>query len=323
MSELEILERLRAQAALHRRSGVRLGIGDDCAVFGARAGEDLLITTDLLVEGVHFERGSHPAAALGRKALARALSDIAAMGGQARFCLVSLAAPKWADGRFLDGFFRGLLALARRFRVTLAGGDLTRSERLACDVVVCGAVERGGALRRSGARAGDVIYVSGVLGGSALGLRTRRGAAWRRHLEPEPRIGLGAFVRRRLGATAAIDLSDGLALDLHRLAKASALAASLDSPLPVFPGASLEEALHGGEDYELLFTAPPGVAVPSRHGGVPLSRIGVMRGGRPGALEFFGRPLAPRGWDPFVEIAKSGTVYSIPISRRAAAEDRR
>jgi len=304
MSELEILERLRARAALHRRSGVRLGIGDDCAIFGARAQEDLLITTDLLVEGVHFERGSHPAAALGRKALARALSDIAAMGGQARFCLVSLAAPQWADGRFLDGFFRGLLDLARRFRVTLAGGDLTRSERLACDIVVCGAVERGGALTRGGARSGDLVYVSGVLGGSALGRRTRRGAAWRRHLEPEPRLELGAFLRR-LGATAAIDLSDGLALDLHRLARASALEASLDLPLPVFPGASLDEALHGGEDYELLFTVRPGVAVPDRHGGVALSRIGVMRAGRPGAMEFFGRPLAPRGWDPFQKIGDS------------------
>jgi thiamine-monophosphate kinase len=299
MSELEILERLRARAALFRRSGVRLGIGDDCAIFGARKGEDLLITTDLLLEGVHFERGSHPAAALGRKALARALSDIAAMGGQARFCLVSLAAPRWADGRFLDNFFRGLLELARRFEVTLAGGDLTRSERLACDVVVCGALERGGALTRRGARAGDLIYVSGVLGGSALGLKTRRGAAWRRHLAPEPRLELGRFLRRRLRATAAIDLSDGLALDLYRLAKASALAASLDFPLPVFPGASLEEVLHGGEDYELLFTVRPGVAVPERHLGVPLSRIGVMRKGRPGALELFGRPLAPFGWDPF------------------------
>lgn len=298
MSELEILERLRAQATLFRRSGVRLGIGDDCAIFAARADEDLLITTDLLLEGVHFERGSHPPAALGRKALARALSDIAAMGGQARFCLVSLAAPRWAEGRFLDGFFRGLLDLARRYRVTLAGGDLTRSEALACDVVVCGAVERGGALRRSGARAGDLIYVSGVLGGSALGLRTRKGAAWRRHATPKPRLELGAFLRR-LGATAAIDLSDGLALDLHRLAKASGLAASIHLPLPVFPGASLEEALHGGEDYELLFTVGPGVRVAGVHGGVPLTPIGAMRPGRAGALELFGRPLAPGGWDPF------------------------
>lgn len=298
MSELEILERLRVRARLFRRSGVRLGIGDDCAIFAARQDEELLITTDLLLEGVHFERGSHPAATLGRKALARALSDIAAMGGQARLCLVSLAAPRWAGRRFIDGFFRGLLGLASRYKVTLAGGDLTQSEALACDVVVCGAVERGGALTRSGARAGDLIYVSGVLGGSALGLRTRRGAAWRRHAAPEPRLELGGFLRR-LGATAAIDLSDGLALDLHRLAKASGVAASVHWPLPVFPGASLEEVVHGGEDYELLFTVRPGVAVPEAHGGLPLTRIGAMRKGHPGALELFGRPLAPLGWDPF------------------------
>jgi thiamine-monophosphate kinase len=298
MSELEILERLRARVRLFPRSGVRLGIGDDCAIFSARAGEELLITTDLLLEGVHFERGSHPPATLGRKALARALSDIAAMGGRARFCLVSLAAPRWAGRRFIDGFFRGLLALASRYKVTLAGGDLTQSDALACDVVVCGAVERGGALTRSGARAGDLIYVSGALGGSALGLKTQRGAAWRRHRTPEPRLELGACLRR-LGATAAIDVSDGLALDLYRLAKASGLAASLHLPLPVFPGASLEEVLHGGEDYELLFTVPPGVRIPGAHAGVPLTPIGRMRAGRPGALELFGRPLAPRGWDPF------------------------
>jgi thiamine-monophosphate kinase len=300
MSELEILERLRRRAPAEAASGVAVGIGDDCAVVRLVRGEDLLVTTDMLLEGVHFEPGTHSAAELGRKALVRALSDIAAMGGAPRFCLLSLAVPARADRRFLDGFLRGFLHLARRERVTLAGGDLARSEKMACDVVVCGAVGRGGALRRNGARPGDCIYVSGMLGGSALGLETRRGAAWKRHRRPEPRLALGQFLRR-LRATAAIDISDGLSLDLHRLAKASGVAARLEAPPPVFPGASLEQALHGGEEYELLFTVRPRTAVPESLGGVRLTRIGVICRGRPGAVWLGDEPLAPLGYDHFRE----------------------
>lgn len=300
MSELEILERLRQRAPVEAASGVAVGIGDDCAVVRPARGQELLVTTDMLIEGAHFERGTHSAAELGRKALVRGLSDVAAMGGAPRFCLLSLAVPDWADRRFLAGFLGGFLRLARQARLALAGGDLARAEKLACDVVVCGAVARGTALRRSGARPGDQIYVSGMLGGSALGLQTRRGAAWRRHRRPEPRLALGRFLRR-LGATAAIDISDGLSLDLHRLAKASGVAARLDSPPPVFPGASLDQALHGGEEYELLFTLRPGTAAPERYGGVRLTRIGAIEEGRPGRVYFGGRPLAPLGYDHFRE----------------------
>lgn len=302
MSELEILEWLRQRAAVGAASGVAVGIGDDCAVVRPARGEELLVTTDMLVEGAHFERGTHSAAELGRKALVRGLSDVAAMGGAPRFCLLSLGVPAWADKRFVEGFFRGFLRLARQARVTLAGGDLARSEKLFCDVVVCGAVKQGAALRRSGASPGDQIYVSGMLGGSALGLETRRGAAWKRHRRPEPRLALGRFLRR-LPATAAIDISDGLSLDLHRLAKASGVAARLESPPPVFPGASLEQALHGGEEYELLFTVRPRTTVPERHGGVRLTRIGVIEEGRAGSVFFGGRPLAPLGYDHFREHA--------------------
>jgi thiamine-monophosphate kinase len=299
MSELEILERLKRKAPVGAASGVVTGIGDDCAVVRPAAGEDLLLTTDMLLEGAHFDRGTHSAAELGRKALVRALSDVAAMGGEPRFCLLSLAVPAWADRRFLAGFLGGFLRLARQVRLTLAGGDLARSEKLACDVVVCGAVERGAALRRSGARPGDRIYVSGELGGSALGMATRRGAAWRRHRRPEPRLALGRFLRRRLGATAAIDISDGLSLDLHRLARASGVAARLESPPPVFPGASLEQALHGGEEYELLFTVRPGTLVPDEYAGVRLTEIGGISKGRPGMIWLCGRPLEPLGFDHF------------------------
>lgn len=278
------------------RSGVALGIGDDCAIFRPRAGEELLFTTDLLLEDVHFRRANHSPEAVGHKALARGLSDIAAMGGVPRFCLVSLAAPP--DRLWIRRFYRGLLALADAHGTALAGGDLARSERIACDIVVCGAVPRGTALRRDGARAGDEIWVSGRLGGSALGLDTGKGKAFRRHLRPEPRLCLGAFLRTRLKATAAMDLSDGLSLDLHRMCLASGTAASIEAP-PAYSGATLAQALHGGEDYELLFTVRPGTRVPPAFEGTPLARIGAMRKGAAGEILLAGKPLPPAGWDHF------------------------
>ena len=297
--ELETIERIRRRVALPRTSGLVLGIGDDCAIFRPRgASEDLLLTTDMLIEGVHFRRETHRAADVGWKALARGLSDIAAMGGQPRFCLLSLALAAWADTRWLDAFYGGLLKLATRTRTPLMGGDLARAEKVMCDIVVCGAVPRGTALRRDGARAGDAIYVSGALGGSAMGLSQGSGSAWRRHLRPQPRLALGRFLRARLRATAAMDLSDGLSLDLHRLCLASGLSAEIQPP-PRFPGAKLEQALHGGEDYELLFTAPARARVPRRFEGVPLTCIGVMHKGRPGVVELDGAPLEPLGYDHF------------------------
>lgn len=292
MNELKLLKRIRAKVPSPGR-GVRLGIGDDCAIFRPRgAREDLLFTTDLLIEDVHFRRDTHPPDAVGWRALARGLSDIAAMGGEPRFCLLSLALAPWTDRRWVAAFYRGFLRLARETGAWLVGGDLARAERLACDVVVCGAVPRGKALRRDGARPGHHIYVTGQLGVSALGLRTRRGAAFKRHLWPEPRLELGRLLRTRFRATAAMDLSDGLSLDLHRLCLESGVAAELDGALPIFPGATLEDALHGGEDYELLFTVRPGARPPG-------TRIGVIRKGRPGRVLFAGQPLQPLGYDHF------------------------
>ena len=193
-SELDWIDRIRRRVALPRGAGIVLGIGDDCAIYRPRgAAEDLLFTTDLLLEDVHFRRDTHSAEDVGWKALARGLSDIAAMGGEPRFFLVSLAVACWADSRWVDSFYRGALRLGSREHVALIGGDLARSDKVACDVVVCGSVPRGGALRRDGARAGDAIYVSGKLGGSALGLERGRGIAWRRHTRPEPRLALGRF----------------------------------------------------------------------------------------------------------------------------------
>ena len=298
-SELQWIERIRRRAGIAGRGRLVLGIGDDCAIFRPPgATEDLLFTTDLLIEDIHFRRETHRAEDVGWKALARGLSDIAAMGGIPRFFLVSLAVADWADSRWVDGFYRGALRLAKREGVALAGGDLARADKAACDVVVCGSAPRGKALRRDSAKPGDSIYVSGRLGGSALGLESRRGAAGRRHRRPEPRLALGRFLRERLHATAAMDLSDGLSLDLHRMCLASRCSASIERP-PLFPGATLEQGLHGGEDYELLFTAPPATRVPGIFQDLPLTRIGIMKKGHPGRVWLDGGRVAPLGYDHF------------------------
>lgn len=295
-SERELIERVRR---LQPGLGPDLvaGIGDDCAIFRPRgAAEDLLFTTDFLIENVHFRRDTHAPEAVGHKCLARGLSDIAAMGGVPRFCLLSLALPSSVDDQWVDRFYRGLLRLARRSGAVLAGGDLARHDVIAADIVVCGAVPVGRAVRRDGARVGDGVWVSGTLGGSALGLRQMRGRAGRRHRFPQPRLALAEPLRTLWRATAAMDVSDGLSLDLPRLCRASGVAASLED-VPVFAGASEQDALHGGEDYELLFTAPVDAPVPGRFGSVRLTRIGVVVTGEPGAVTLRGVPLPALGYD--------------------------
>lgn len=263
--------------------GLIAGIGDDCAILRPPRGSDLLFTTDFVIEDVHFRRQSSGGVDVGWKAMARGLSDIAAMGGDPRFALVSLALAPWADQAYVKAIYQGLTRLARPYGVQIIGGDVTRTARLTIDIVVIGSVPRGKALRRNGARPGDLIYVSGPLGRAAV----------RNYLDrPQPRIELGRRLRGK--ATAAMDLSDGLAIDLHRLAVESRLAASLDGPIPAAPGATLEQALFGGEDYELLCTLPPDCRPPRE-----LIRVGCMVSGRPGRLTYAGVPLPPRGWDPF------------------------
>jgi thiamine-monophosphate kinase len=197
------------------------------------------------------------------------------MGGEPRFCIVAIAA---SDPRWIDDFYRGLLQLAKKTGTTLAGGDLARDKKFHCDVMVCGAVPRGKALRRDGARVRDSIFVSG-----------RLGKPWDRRIKP--RLELGKNLRGL--ATSCIDLSDGLSLDLHRLCVASGVAAQIDR-VPVTAGATLERALHGGEDYELLFTAPENAAVPRG-----VTRIGSVVRGVSGAVLFKGQLLKPRGYDHF------------------------
>ena len=277
MSELDIVKRLRGLA--RAGSGVVLGIGDDCAIYRPSGGEELLFTSDQSIEGIHFLAEQAPAIT-GHNALARSLSDIAAMGGEPRFCLVSLAA---REEKFITGFYRGLLALARRTGTVLAGGDLAQSDKVYCDVMVCGSAPRGKALRRGGALVGDLLYVSG-----------RLGKPWGGRIQP--RFELGRSLRGR--ATSCMDLSDGLALDLHRLCLESGVGAVVER-VPVVRGATIERALHGGEDYELLFTLPPRKSPPP--GMTLIGRIVKGHG-----VVFQGRPLAARGYDHFAVRVGSG-----------------
>ena len=274
-----------------------LGIGDDCAIFRPRSTrEELVFTTDMLIEQVHFLRETHTPGQVGHKALARGLSDIAAMGAEPRFCLLSVAFPPMATSSWIERFFDGVLALALATGTELTGGDLSHASIFAADITVCGAAPTGSSLRRSTARAGDHIYVSGTLGGSALGLAIPKGAAWKRHLKPEPRLALGRYLRTR--ASACMDITDGLSLDLHRLCLASNVSAEIEPP-PLFRGASLDQALHGGEDYELLFTTRPNRRIPASFGGVPLTRIGQIRRGNPGQIKLQGQTLTIKGYDHF------------------------
>jgi len=280
MNELALIAKIRKQAA--RGPQVNLGIGDDCAIFRPRAGVDLLFTSDQMIEDVHFKRDQAPAS-VGQRALARNLSDIAAMGGEPHFCLVSLAVPAELGHKWISAFYRGLMNLARRTGTALAGGDLAHANKIYCDVMVCGSVPGGKALLRSGARPGDALYVSGRLG------KTHFDKHWKRPIQP--RLALGKTLRGL--ATSCMDISDGLSLDLHRLCLESGVAAEVER-VPIVRGATLESALHGGEDYELLFTLPPRKSPPR---GTTL--IGKIMKGKPGAVTFQGKPLAPRGYDHF------------------------
>lgn len=336
-NEEDVLERIRCAFAgtrLHKESGglrlgpggsrfLSLGIGDDAALVRGTPGYEIVLTCDWFLEGTHFLRDKHPANAVGWKCLARAISDIAAMGAVPRCFLLSLALPRELAGAWLDDFLGGLRQASRRFRCLLAGGDTTERREVLINVTVAGEVRRGREVRRSRARPGDVIYVSGRLGEAELGLRLLRerkqglsmgGVRLRKHLYPEPRLRLGQWLREKRVASAMIDLSDGLSSDLRRLCEASKVGAVIESDLlPTVRVTKLERnrgvdpmrlALHGGDDYELLFTVPKSKAarLPRSPGGVAITRIGeVTRTREVMVADGNGqsRVLKPRGWDPF------------------------
>ena len=293
MAEFELIDQIRR--LLQVRPDVRLGIGDDAALLRMRGGHELGVSTDTLVAGVHFPIGTAPAD-LGWKALAVNLSDLAAMGTEPAWALAALTLPS-ADARFVRSFMRGFSALARRYEVALVGGDTTRGP-LAVTITVLGFAPPRRSLLRSGARAGDDLYVSGTVGDAAAALRLgtegtpsrgSAGAALRERLDrPEPRVALGLGLRGL--ASAAIDVSDGLAADLGHVLRASGVGATLEATsLPASaallasipdPRARAELQLSGGDDYELCFTAAPrhaaALARLSRRIRLPLTRIGSI-----------------------------------------------
>lgn len=269
-------------------SVVSLGIGDDTAVIRPPRGHELLVTTDFSLEGTHFRGEWHSPQSVGHRCLCRGLSDIAAMGGQPLAAFLSLASPADVPQKWIDGFLSGFLALAKRTGTKLAGGDIAQSRHgILADVIVAGSVPAGKAIPRSGARSGDIIYVTGALGGSAAILRRlyagdrrlpdpkSKSKADRKHFFPEPCLAVGRYLREQKLAHAMIDISDGLSTDLNHICKASGVGAVINELLvPLAPGAKLHDALHGGEDYELLFTASPKAKVPVEVHGVPVTEIG-------------------------------------------------
>lgn len=288
------------------------GIGDDCARLRIPPGFEMLVTTDLSVEGVHFRRDWHPPESVGHRCLMRGLSDIAAMGGEPVAAFLSLGVPSVVPQSWVDRFLNGLLGLARQQHVTLAGGDTSDSPRaVVCDIVLVGQVPRGRAILRSGARPGDALYVTGELGGAAMVLdqlrRSRfRGSPYSKavapHFFPSPRVEVGRVLGQRRLATAMIDVSDGLSTDLEHLCRESGVGAVVvaESVPRRDVRRGLDFALHGGDDYELLFTARR--QVPNRIAGVPVTCIGRIVSGRKLWLEEAqGRRkrLKPRGWEHF------------------------
>jgi thiamine-monophosphate kinase len=304
------------------RSQLALGIGDDAALFSPTHGCQTILTCDWFLEGTHFLRDKHPAHSVGWKCLARAASDIAAMGGQPRCFLLSLALPSALAVSWLKEFLSGLRRAARKFNCALAGGDTTRHSKVLINITVVGEVRSEYALLRSGAKPGDILYVSGRLGEAELGLHALR--RWRqvssnnpilrKHLYPEPRISLGRWLAENRIATAMMDLSDGLSTDLPRLCKASGVGARIHATqlpaarVPKWNSATgidaLSLALNGGDDYELLFAvSPPKVRqMPSSYRGVALTAIGEITSGRSMTLvdrQGTETALKPQGWDPF------------------------
>lgn len=323
---------------------LRLGIGDDCALLRPPSNHEIAVTTDFSLEQVHFRRDWHTPESVGHRCLARGLSDLAAMGAQPMAAFLSLAVPaeltvSERGSSWVKHFLDGLLALADRCQVPLAGGDTAQSPlfdesgskqtgMVSADIILMGSVPRGQALLRSGAKPGDILYVTGALGGAeaellALGRNPARfsklihAIEGHPHLYPEPRLAVGQKLRT-LKASAAIDVSDGLSTDLAHLCEESGVAAEIDAAvIPVHPLArkaeqdgwipsALHLALHGGEDYELLFAASPLVKIPKKIAGVPIHPIGGLKQHRKGKpwIEITNRdgqrtPLHAGGWEHF------------------------
>lgn len=318
--EKKLIQQIRRRA--RRGRAVATGIGDDCAVLRVPRGHELLVTTDFSIENVHFRRDWHAPELVGRRCLTRGLSDIAAMGGEPLAAFLSLAVANDIPQKWVDRFLNGLLDLANEFKVPLAGGDTAQSEGgIQADIVVVGSAPKGTAVLRSGARPGDLIYVTGELGGAAAKLAEMKlaGTKLSKPFPAEsfrsssghsdyhaPRLGVGHSLRRRGMASAMIDVSDGLSTDLDHICQESHVGAEIEAV--AIPRAqigsgrlvALEFALHGGDDYELLFTSA--AKIPARIAGVRVTQIGRITraaGMRLTDADGQARRLNAEGWEHF------------------------
>jgi thiamine-monophosphate kinase len=321
-SEDALIERVRRKFPSDA-DGAPVGIGDDAGVVRPKRGTDWVITTDAFLENVHFLKKIHPPKSVGYKALARAASDLAAMGARSRFFLLTLALPDASTNRWLDDFLDGMAKASRRFGLALIGGDTTKYPLVLINLTVIGEADRGRSVLRSGARPGDAICVSGRLGEAELGLqliqrrlhgKNRWKGLLKKHLYPEPRLELGQWLAEGKRATAMIDTSDGLSTDLEHICNASGVGAKVFAekiPLVKVPPDlqrqgfdPLRLGIDGGEDYELLFSMPKNLAIrlPLEVAGVPITIIGeITREKGVRLIDSIGRsrPLKPGGWDPF------------------------
>jgi thiamine-monophosphate kinase len=334
--ETQLIKRIAKAVAFSpggtRRARTRVGIGDDAAVLTPGRNTEWALSCDAFIPDVHFLVKSYPPDSVGYKSLVRATSDLAAMGATPRLFLLTLALPERLTGNWLDGFLRGMGRAARLLGVELAGGDTTKSASVAISITVLGEIGQGLAVRRSGARPGDIICVSGRLGRAQLGLELAKSAGpgmsakflssrsqlLQPHLYPKIRLGLGTWLASHKVASAMMDLSDGLSSDLARLCEASGAGARLWAeriPCVKLPAAAKDQmrkprldafqmALHGGEDYELLFTVPrKKVELLRRAPNLgEITAIGEIERGDAILLvgvDGQGVRLHPGGWDPF------------------------
>jgi len=298
-------------------------MGDDCAVLRIPAGHETLITTDFSLEGVHFRRDWQSPECIGHRCLTRGLSDIAAMGGTPVAAFLSLALPHALPRKWLDRFFSGLLRLTRAHGVELAGGDTAESpDGVLADIMIVGSVKSARALLRSGAKVGDFIYVTGELGESAAALHVlASGKVRKRDVFPNPKIAVGEWLVRNRIANSAIDISDGLSTDLSHICEESGVGATIDAEaIPIHSAARrlltsyrtrsdlpIELALHGGEDYELLFTASKSKNIAGKIAGVKVTKIGEILREKKMFLVQNGRRtlLLPHGWEHFQPLRQS------------------
>jgi len=246
LGEFGLIDRLRKATRLD--SSVIKGIGDDCAVLKYDKAKFQLFTCDMLVEGVDFSSRAQPYL-IGRKAIAVSISDIAACAGIPHYCLVSLGVPKNTSVEFIDKLYKGMVEIANKYKINICGGDLSRAQKLTIDVSMLGLVEKKNLVLRGGAKKGDIIFVTGRLGGSIYG----------KHFKFTPRIKEAQFLTKNYKINSMIDISDGLIQDLSQILKESRAGAVIyEELIPQSRAArNLSDALYSGEDFELLFTMPP------------------------------------------------------------------